>query len=71
MSDEKRRLHYGSPVLAFDYPNDGQPIWPCTECLPWHVEVIESEDEGAVIIREWHAVDCSHLRDDSEPDPDS
>lgn len=64
--NEKRRIHYGSPVLPLDYPNDGEPIWPCPECLPWHVEVIDSELEGGVVIREWHAVDCSRLTDDAD-----
>lgn len=59
----KKRLNYSAPVLAMDFDNDGEPIWPCTDCLPWHVEVIESADEQGTIIREWHAVDCPRLID--------
>lgn len=67
MNHASRRLKYNDPVLPFDYPIDGKPIWPCAECLPWHVEVIDSEDEDGVVIREWHAVDCPVLS--VEPDP--
>ena len=65
---DKRRVTYTSPVLAFEYPNDGEPIWPCHDCLPWHVEVIESEDDG-VLIREWHAVDCPALAEQNADAP--
>jgi hypothetical protein len=42
---------------------DGSPyvIWPCTDCMPWHAEVLRAGD--ALIVREWHAVDCPALQD--------
>jgi hypothetical protein len=61
---QSRRNSNDAPVLPFDYKPDGQPIWPCTDCLPWHVEVVESPEEG-VIIREWHAVGCKVWDDNS------
>lgn len=54
-----------APVLPFDYPIDSDPIWPCHECLPWHVEVV-TPDEGEPFVREWHAVGCSVLQLDEE-----
>ena len=57
MPQRDRRITYDAPVLAFDYPEDGEPIWPCTMCLPWHLEVVTTREEGT-LIREWHAVDC-------------
>ncbi|PRY13594.1 hypothetical protein [Kineococcus rhizosphaerae] len=56
------RLTYDAPVLAFDYPADGDPVWPCTECLPWHLEVVV--EDGEVLIREWHAAECPVFTDD-------
>lgn len=67
MNPRDRRVKYNDPVLAIDYLNDGDPIWPCTDCLPWHVEVVDSEDEDGIVIREWHAVDCPRLSDEIEP----
>lgn len=65
---EKRHLTYDAPVLPFDYEPDGDPIWPCVDCLPWHVEVVITPEEG-VLIREWHAVDCQVFdEDESEVD---
>lgn len=57
-----RNLNYSAPVLPFEYEPDGKPIWPCHECLPWHVEVVVNDVEG-LLIREWHAIGCSSLKD--------
>jgi hypothetical protein len=35
----------------------------------WHVEVIEPEEVGGIMIREWHAIDCSALDGESEQAP--
>lgn len=66
MPTAKPKLDYGAPVAWVDlaaFDSDGTPfaIWPCNDCLPWHVEVIEA-DSGAVLAREWHAVDCPTLQ---------
>ena len=59
------RVNRDAPVLPFDYPADGEPIWPCLECLPWHVEVVV--EEGEIVVREWHAVDCPVLAETQAP----
>ena len=55
----RRRILNDAPVLPFEYLADDDPIWPCTQCLPWHVEVILRD--GEVIVREWHAIECANL----------
>ena len=35
-------------------------IQPCRACEPWFVEV--EPNDGHVLVREWHAEDCPHLR---------
>ena len=59
----KRRLDYSAPVLPIEYDLDDDPIWPCPDCLPWHVEIVREPDNGASgwVVREWHAVDCPAL----------
>jgi hypothetical protein len=57
---------YTAPVGSIDlhaFREDGTAyeVWPCQECLPWHVEVIQ--DEGEVMVREWHAVDCARFQE--------
>lgn len=69
----KRENHYRSPVLPLDYPADDDPIWPCSDCLPWHVEVVQepTEDGGTLtVIREWHAVGCPIFEYIARPDGD-
>jgi hypothetical protein len=68
MSEDSKRLHYGSPVMPIEYEPDGEPIWPCTQCLPWHIEIILTAEEP-LLIREWHAVDCPVLADDPDGIP--
>lgn len=49
-----------APVLPFDWVwEDGETIWPCAHCAPWHVDLYQSPDFGALMVREWHAVGCS------------
>ncbi len=54
-------LTYGAPVAFFDlYVDDNLgDVWPCDECLPWHVEVIR--EDGHIYLREWHAAECPTL----------
>jgi hypothetical protein len=64
--DRKPDLTYAAPVAWIDLAadeDDGTPceIWPCNDCLPWHIEVIQ--EDGNVYIREWHAVDCPLFQD--------
>ncbi|GAC1526595.1 MAG: hypothetical protein NVS3B1_16160 [Marmoricola sp.] len=46
---------------AFDDEGVAYDIWPCTDCLPWHAEVV-MDDDGEVLVREWHAVGCEQFR---------
>jgi hypothetical protein len=55
----KPRLAYDAPVAWVDLDAEGD-IWPCPDCLPWHLEVIR-DDDGDVFVREWHAIDCPLL----------
>jgi hypothetical protein len=57
---------YDAPVGSIDlaaFNSEGEPyqIWGCNDCLPWHAEVIR-EDDGVIIVREWHAVGCETFR---------
>ncbi|HEY5834965.1 hypothetical protein [Streptomyces sp.] len=57
---------YSAPIGSVDldaFKDDGTPheIWPCTDCYPWHAEVVNVE--GEILVREWHAVDCQQFRD--------
>jgi hypothetical protein len=47
-----------APVLPFEYPADEEPIWPCHDCLPWHLEIVYHPETGAAWVREWHAIGC-------------
>jgi hypothetical protein len=65
-TDIERKITYDAPVgsvdlAAFDDDGDPYPIWPCSECLPWHAEVIR-DDEGCVFVREWHAIGCEAFK---------
>jgi hypothetical protein len=54
-------------VLPFDYPYvEGEAIWPCHDCLPWHVELFTPPDRDELWVREWHAVDCPIHEDADE-----
>jgi hypothetical protein len=50
-------VNYAAPIAFFDHPQDGEPLWPCPDCLPWHVEVLTDPD-GRIRIRQWHAIGC-------------
>lgn len=58
MPTVRPNLTYSAPVGSYDYEPSDEPIWPCTECLPWHVEVVMPEMSGGVLVREWHAIEC-------------
>lgn len=58
---QPRKLDYSAPVGSVDMPafdEGGAPyeIWPCHDCLPWHIEIVRQGID--VLVREWHAVDC-------------
>lgn len=61
MEHTRRLLGYTAPVLSVDLDCEGWEIWPCVECLPWHLEVLTG-DRG-VFVREWHAAECPRLVD--------
>jgi hypothetical protein len=73
--DPMTKITYDAPVGCVDLPafeRDGEPfsLWPCTECLPWHAEVIWHEEKQQTMTREWHAIGCPHFQDliaDEEP----
>lgn len=56
-------LTYSAPVLPVDTPAEGWVIWPCPDCLPWHVELVRDVQTGEALAREWHAVDCPLLKE--------
>lgn len=56
-SSDDRLLN--APVLAFEYPAEDEVVWPCNDCLPWHVEVVKDPEDGEILIREWHAIGCN------------
>lgn len=63
-----RRINRTAPVLPLEYSLDDlgdDVIYPCTDCLPWHLD-LRVDDEKRMIIREWHAVDCPVLREIDE-----
>lgn len=69
----KRRITFADPVLPTEWPwhEQDDPIWPCRECLPWHVDIRVDEDTQQVWVRQWHAVDCPVLAEiDDETDPE-
>lgn len=55
-------LSYSAPVLSVDLAGASGEIWPCTDCLPWHLEVVTDDDRDPCV-REWHAADCPTLRE--------
>jgi hypothetical protein len=66
MATHRPNTTYSAPVGSVDLAavNDqGEPyeIWPCDSCLPWHAEVVQ--DGGAILVREWHAVDCPDFQE--------
>jgi hypothetical protein len=40
--------------------SDTVEIQPCRSCAPWFLEVVPND--GHLLVREWHANDCPHLR---------
>lgn len=61
MSPRRRNL-YTDPVVPLEYPAvDDDPIHPCQECLPWHLEVVVDHPEGGTWVREWHAIGCVYV----------
>lgn len=69
MSEQQPRrpnVTYSAPVGSVDlaaFQDDGTPydIWPCSDCLPWHAEVVREGSE--ILVREWHAIDCPQFVD--------
>lgn len=60
MTERKKRVTLGSPVLAFDFPwQEGEEYKACHHCLPWSVEFFFDPQTDEPWVREWHAVDCA------------
>jgi hypothetical protein len=65
---DRKKITYNAPVWAFEYEPDDQPIWPCHDCLPWHLEVVTDSPEAPVLVREWHAEGCPVWDDEESSD---
>jgi hypothetical protein len=52
---------YSAPVACVDWPYDDDVIWPCPECLPWHLEIVKDPKTGDTTVREWHAAESPML----------
>lgn len=61
MPRKKPNTNYSAPVASVDLAAEGWVIWPCLECMPWHLEIVRDIETGEVLAREWHAVDCPAL----------
>lgn len=64
---DRPNTNYSAPILSVDltpWEQDGTPIevWPCNDCLPWHIEVVTDEDDE-VWVREWHAAECPTFKE--------
>lgn len=57
--DGRPDLTYRAPILSVDLDPFGWEIWPCHQCLPWHVEFVH--DGENYFAREWHAAECPVL----------
>jgi hypothetical protein len=64
--DGRPDLTFRAPILSVDLDPFGWDIWPCHECLPWHVEFVRVEDEYCA--REWHAAECPRLAELLNPE---
>jgi hypothetical protein len=50
-----------APIGSIDLAAEGHLIWPCGQCVRWHLEVLRDPDTDEVFAREWHADDCPAL----------
>lgn len=62
----RRNVNYTAPVgsialAAFDADGEPYEIRPCPDCLPWYAEVVHDPQTGEILVREWHAVQCSQF----------
>lgn len=57
---KRPKVDYAAPMLSVDLEAFGYEIWPCEECLPWHLEVVVDATDH-VLVREWHAAECPVL----------
>lgn len=61
--DPLTRVTYDAPIGSIDlvaFRSDGSSyeFRACSECLPWHAEVVIDPRYDTVMVREWHAVGC-------------
>lgn len=61
-------ITYSAPIGSIDlaaFNTAGEPyeIHPCADCLPWYAEVVIDPETSEILVREWHAVECSHFQD--------
>jgi hypothetical protein len=46
-------------LVPFDWPwDDNEPILPCPHCASWRAQLFLAGPDGAIWVREWHAVAC-------------
>ena len=73
-TDRTQKVTYDAPVGCIDlaaFNDDGEAyeVWPCTDCLPWHAEVVVADD-GTILVREWHAMGCQSFRELLKDEPE-
>ncbi len=75
--DAMTKVTYDAPIGSIDlmaFRSDGSSyeFRACSECLPWHAEVVIDPRDDTVMVREWHAVGCSFFQEllaqDDDPD---
>ena len=42
---KKPNVTYSAPVGSVDLEGEGGEIYPCHDCLPWHVEIVRDRED--------------------------
>ncbi|BBY09997.1 hypothetical protein [Mycobacterium marseillense] len=50
-------------LRAFNEVGEAYEIVACPECLPWRAEVVTDPQTNEILVREWHAVECTLFRE--------
>lgn len=67
------KITYDAPIgsvdlRAFNDAGDPFEITACFHCLPWHAEVVRDPETEAILVREWHAIECEAFQELIEDD---
>lgn len=46
-------------LRAVNEVGEAYEIVACPECLPWRAEVVTDPQTNEILVREWHAVECT------------